>query len=213
MYRLIIFDMDGLMYDTERVMARAYLETTKEWGVRSEMADFMTLVGSDGKAICRRYHEMFGADFDAEGLYRASGLRKQEILTREGLPVKKGLRLLVDAAHEKGIPMAVASGSDADVVTRSLMETGYLSDFALAFSSQQVKRGKPFPDVFLEVCRQMEVDPADTLVLEDSPKGIRAALDGGMDVIAVPDIQPISRELKDSCQAVVESLDKVISYL
>ena len=60
MYHLIIFDMDGLMYDTERVMARAYLETTKEWGVRSQMADFMTLVGSDGKAICRRYHEMFG---------------------------------------------------------------------------------------------------------------------------------------------------------
>ena len=70
MYHLIIFDMDGLMYDTERVMARAYLETTKEWGVRSQMADFMTLVGSVGKAICRRYHEMFG-------------LRNEEKLTRE----------------------------------------------------------------------------------------------------------------------------------
>ena len=72
MYHLIIFDMDGLMYDTERVMARAYLETTKEWGVRSQLADFMTLVGSDGKAICRRYHEMFGADFDAEESRRSS---------------------------------------------------------------------------------------------------------------------------------------------
>ena len=85
--------------------------------------------------------------------------------------------------------------------------------FDMVLSSKDVKRGKPFPDVFLEICKAFDVKPEETLVLEDSANGVQAALAGNLPVINIPDLLPIPKEQQEKCVAVVENLKEVIPYI
>lgn len=213
MLKLVILDMDGLMFDTERLVARSYVKVTKAWGLDSDMDQFIPCIGHDSRFIFGKYREYFGEDFDAPALYRAVGDMRNRLMEEEGIPVKKGLRELLEALRQRRIPMAVASGSSEQVIRANLDRAGVAAYFEGIVSSENLERGKPAPDVFLEACRIMDTAPADALVLEDSPQGIQAALAGGIPVIAVPDLVPIPQRLQQACLAVRESLDQVIALL
>ena len=98
--KLIIFDMDGLMFDTEAIGFRAYEEVGKEWGLSTGFDIYETLIGVDKRDTCERYRQLYGADMDAELFYRQVGDRIQEIMDREGIPMKPGLLPLLDAIEE-----------------------------------------------------------------------------------------------------------------
>jgi len=118
-----------------------------------------------------------------------------------------------EVVREKGLQTAVASGSDTDVIKEYLDRTGLNEYFDMVLSSKDVKRGKPFPDVFLEICKAFDVKPEETLVLEDSANGVQAALAGNLPVINIPDLLPIPKEQQEKCVAVVENLKEVIPYI
>ncbi len=210
---LIIFDMDGLMVDTEAVTYRAFEEIGKEWGLATSRELYISLIGLDMRATCDAYREIYGPDIEAEKLFKSVGHRMEEIMEREGVPMKKGLLPLVEAIGEKGIKMVVASGSPTERIIKNLKECGIYEKFDGIISSDDVERGKPFPDVFLEICKRQEVEPQNALVLEDSPAGIEAAVAGSIPVIGIPDMKPFSEEVRDKCFAVGESLIDVIPYL
>lgn len=92
-------------------------------------------------------------------------------------------------------------------------ELGLNEYFDVVLSSKDVKRGKPFPDVFLEICKAFDVKSEETLVLEDSANGVQAALAGNLPVINIPDLLPIPKEQQEKCVAVVENLKEVIPYI
>ena len=139
MLKLIIFDMDGLMFATEQVNCRAFMEVVKEEGYHPTFEQFTSF-----------------------------------------LPEKNGLRELLNAVKEKKLHTAVASGSDTSVIKEYLEKTGLTEYFDMVLSSKDVKRGKPYPDVFLEICQKFDVKPEETLVLEDSSNGVQAALAGNL---------------------------------
>ena len=119
----------------------------------------------------------------------------------------------MQVVREKGLQTAVASGSATDVIKEYLDRTGLNEYFDMVLSSKDVKRGKPFPDVFLEICKAFDVKPEETLVLEDSANGVQAALAGNLPVINIPDLFPIPKEQQEKCVAVVENLKEVIPYI
>ena len=211
--QLIIFDMDGLMFDTEAVAFRAYQECGKEWGLATSFEIYLTLVGTDMRSICARYRQVYGEDMEAEVFYKKVGQRIQEILVGEGIPVKPGLMELLDAIDQKGIKKVIASSSSVDTIKRNLANAGIEGRFDDIISSDQVKRGKPFPDVFLTACQRSDIFPQDALVLEDSHMGIKAAVAGEIPVIGIPDLRPFDQETRESCLAVGETLMDVIPYL
>ena len=94
-----------------------------------------------------------------------------------------------------------------------LEKTGLTEYFDMVLSSKDVKRGKPYPDIFLEICQKFDVKPEETLVLEDSSNGVQAALAGNLPVINVPDLLPIPEEQQEKCVAVVSDLVQVIPLL
>lgn len=123
------------------------------------------------------------------------------------------MRELLNAVKEKKLHTAVASGSDTSVIKEYLEKTGLTEYFDMVLSSKDVKRGKPYPDVFLEICQKFDVKPEETLVLEDSSNGVQAALAGNLPVINVPDLLPIPEEQQEKCVAVVSDLVQVIPLL
>ena len=178
MLKLIIFDMDGLMFATEQVNYRAFTEIVKEEGYNPTFEQYIGFLGMNAKDIQKKYYVYYGEDVDAEGIYKKVGNRSKQIIREEGVPEKEGLRELLQVVREKGLQTAVASGSDTDVIKEYLDRTGLNEYFDMVLSSKDVKRGKPFPDVFLEICKAFDVKPEETLVLEDSANGVQAALAG-----------------------------------
>ena len=214
MIKLVIFDMDGLMFDTERATCRAFMERAAAWGYQPTTEQYLQLLGLNAQAIQEKYFEFFGdKDIDAPELYRQVGERKLEILQTEGMPVKKGLFELLDVLDELGVKKAVASGSGFESIERNIADAGLTGRFDFLMTTEWVKRGKPYPDVFLAICDKLAVAPEETLVLEDAQNGVRAALAGGIRVINVPDMLPLSDELAAQCVSVEESLADVIPYI
>lgn len=211
--QMIIFDMDGLMFDTEAVTFRAFHECGEALGLRAEWEEFMSLIGIDMQSTCERYRILYGEDFNAEDFYKKVGERLFEILDQEGLPMKPGLLSLLTAIEEKGLKKVVASGSSVDSIKSHLKKSGILHRFDDIISSDEVEHGKPYPDVFLEICKRQGIEPKHALVLEDSTAGIQAACNGNIPVIGIPDLLEFSQETKESCMAVGETLLDVIPFL
>lgn len=213
MLKLVIFDMDGLMFATEQVNYRAFTEIVKEEGYIPTFEQFIGFLGMNAKDIQKKYYMYYGEDVDAEGIYKKVGARSKQIIREEGVPEKEGLRELLNVVREKEIHTAVASGSDTEIIKEYLERTGLTGYFDMVLSSKDVKRGKPFPDVFLEICNRFDVKVQETLVLEDSANGVQAAIAGELPVINVPDMLPIPEEQQRKCVAVVEDLIQVIPYI
>ncbi len=213
MVSLVIFDMDGLMFDTEEVTFRAFMEKVAAWGYEPAREQYVQFLGLNAQSIYQKYREFFSEDLDAEELYRQVGLRKADIIREEGLPVKRGLFPLLDFLEENKIKKAVASGSDVASIRDNLRDAGLTGRFDMVLSTEQVPRGKPFPDAFLAICKELGTDPGEALVLEDAANGVQAALLAGIPVINVPDMIPLPEDLKRQCLKVVPSLYDVISFL
>ena len=215
MIGLIIFDMDGLMIDSERLTMQAYIDMGREWGLPVTQEQFLNIIGKNSRDIKNQYRRDFGEDIDADRLYREIGVLRDRRVREDGIPVKKGLRDLLTMlkVEASAIPLTVASGSDEEVINRHLETAGLNHYFTDVLSSRDVPRGKPAPDVFLSLCERFRVSPEETLVFEDSPNGIRAGLAGNMQVIAVPDIQPVLDDIAGQCYAVVPDLAAAIPYV
>ena len=205
--------MDGLMFDTEAIGFRAYEEVGKEWGLPTSFDIYQTLIGADKRDTCEQYRQIYGEDMDAELLYEQIGDRIQEIMDREGIPMKPGLLPLLDAIEEANIPKIIASSTGREGIRSYLKQCGLDDRFKDTISSDQVKRGKPHPDIFLEACRKMGTKPEEALVLEDSPAGICAAHSGNIPVIAIPDLREIPEEIRKMCIMVGETLEDVIPFV
>lgn len=213
MLKLVIFDMDGLMFDTERVLCRAFMEVGEAWGLPVREAHYLACLGMNSWDERKKYEEFFGADVDVAGLQTAMIARGKQIFREEGIPVKRGLRELLDVLKDRGIHTAVASGSDREVIESHLARTGLSDLYDRILSSKEVAHGKPEPDIFLALCEEFGVRPEEALVLEDSDNGVMAAVAGNIPVINVPDMISLPEGLQEACLAVVPDLGAVIPYI
>lgn len=213
MIKLVIFDMDGLMFDTETVTCQAFLQVLTESGYHPEREQYVQMLGLNKPAILKKYQEFFGENMDADAMYNQVGERREQILEENGFPVKKGLKTLLEEIDQRQLNKAVASGSDQQTIEHNLMVTGYAGRFDQILSTRNVKRGKPFPDIFLTICQNFGVDPKEALVLEDSANGVEAAVAAGIPVIQIPDMIRLPEQLEGKCLAVLNSLDEVIPFL
>jgi HAD superfamily hydrolase (TIGR01509 family) len=182
----LIFDFDGLMIDTERVEADCIIEALADWGVEVTYADFGHLFGSvDADEEWGRLLDSWCGRSPAE-----LDARLREIATplKDALPLLPGVRELLDAADDYGIPTAIATGNTVPTLQRRLGRHGVFDRFHTIVTRADVTRGKPAPDIYLEAARRLGV-PADAcLALEDSVLGCEAALAAGMQVVACPSV-------------------------
>lgn len=191
----LIFDMDGVILDTEQLVRRCWNEIAPEFHADAIDAVFLTTVGTTRVHTCSILRERYGADFPAEEFNNAVSRRYHVIDDAEGVPVKTGARELLQWARDNAYTIGLASSTRQAVVEKELSERGLLPYFDYVFGGDRIARSKPAPDIYETACRALHAVPADTYAIEDSYNGIRAAHAAGMRPIMVPDLLPPTQEM------------------
>jgi HAD superfamily hydrolase (TIGR01509 family) len=205
--------MDGTMLDTEPVSLAAMQHAGAELGVNVTREIGESLMG---KSIvwCRKIlRDNFGEGFDIE---KALLLHKQyvmEFYQKNGVPVKHGLYELLDKLEELGIPKAVATSTARKTAIWKLESAKVAHRFAAIIGGDDVENGKPAPDIFLKAAATVGISPADCLVLEDTEAGVLGATAAKIRTIAIPDIAPLTKEIREKAFAVCADLLEVVSHL
>jgi HAD superfamily hydrolase (TIGR01509 family) len=180
----VVFDLDGLLLDTEQVWDEVREQLVRERGGRWHDRAQADMMGMSSKEWSRYLHEVLGLAEPPEELNRLVVERMQERY-RAGLPLVDGA---VEAVRRIGArwPLGLASSSNRPLIDLALEEMGVADLFRATVSSEEVERGKPAPDVYLEAARRLGVAPGRAAAVEDSESGIRSAQAAGMRVVAIP---------------------------
>lgn len=200
----VILDLDGLLLDTERLQLEIGPAVLRSLGHELEPSFFTRLVGVPQAENARLISQELKADIDA-ALLDAAWTRALYARMLEGIPLRPGVHDFLDALDRHRLPRAIATNGITARAEWKLEQTGLRDRIDIVVGLDQVERGKPAPDVYIEAARRLTLDPAECVALDDSDLGIRAALAAGMKtVIQVPDMIP-SQDLQAHHQA--ESLD------
>ncbi len=208
----VIFDMDGLMFDTEAIWAEMWSVSLGKYGyeVCQGFRDDSLGVGyEDQLRIIRSY---YGEDADCAGIMELETKLVEEAMQHE-VPKKPGLDEILAWIAEHSLPCAVASGSEMPVIEHCLNITGVADQIDAVVSSWAIPNGKPAPDVFLMAAEAIGVDPAHTLVLEDSVAGVQAGRAGGFITVWIPDLLSPTPEISAIADATCENLYEVVEML
>lgn len=205
MKKAAIFDMDGVLFDTERLYRQSWMETPLRFGQTASTAFPAAVCGTSGDtlaAIVREYYP----EVDTEAFIRQGIARARETILRQPVPEKSGLHEILAFFRENGVKIAVASSSDRVLIESNLKRAGVIQYFDAIVSGAQMKRSKPAPDIFQEAARQLGHAPADCYVFEDGLNGLRAGLAAGCTTIMIPDLTPPTDEMRAACAAICDSL-------
>jgi HAD superfamily hydrolase (TIGR01509 family) len=204
----VVFDMDGLLFDTERLYERAAIAAAAELGYELDQAFHRTTVGCSWEVIRGLLLERYGATFAAEDLREAARRIFGELLETEPL-LKPGALELLDLLDRRGLPRAIATTSSRPTVQRHLEAHDLVGRFNHVVAHGDYARHKPAPDPFLKAAEQLGVAPELCLALEDSHNGVRAAYAAGMMTVMVPDLLPPTDEIRKLCTHIVPDLHDV----
>jgi HAD superfamily hydrolase (TIGR01509 family) len=207
---VVLFDMDGLMLDTERMAINAWKLALAERGDELDEITFQSLRGLTVSDTASAIADILGPDWPFHEVFaRRQTFYEAEIET-SGIPIKPGLMELLSFLEANQVPKAIASSSPCRFASRKLGHTGLGQYFQTVVCGDMAQRGKPAPDLFLEAARQMDFPPAQCIVLEDSDVGIIAAHSAGMLPVMIPDLKQPTPEIRALAFRVLPSLHEVI---
>jgi HAD superfamily hydrolase (TIGR01509 family) len=209
----VIFDMDGLMLDTEPLAARAWDEAAAALGVEFDTALARSMIGRNWADCCTLVRARYDAPYPVEALLSTWHVAYDALVEREGLTIKPGLPELIDWLDAHAIARAVATSTRRVRAQAKLERTGLWARVHALVGGDEVERGKPEPDIFLRAAALLRIEPAQCLVLEDSEPGVLAALACGMVAVMVPDLHPPSPALVAAGVTVVPSLHDALAHL
>ena len=213
MIKAIIFDMDGLMIDSERVTFECYQERLKDMNLTMDEEFYKTLLGKPIKGIYQRFYDVYGNDFPIENVIQDVHQLMAERFETEGVPVKKGLVELLHYLKDNNYKTIVATSSNRDRVDKILAQAKITEFFDDSICGDEVTKGKPNPEVFLKSCQKLGVNVDEAIVLEDSEAGIQASYDAGIKVICIPDMKYPEKQYEEKTFKILKDLNGVIEYL
>ena len=213
MTKAIIFDMDGLMIDSERVTFECYQERLKDMNLTMDEEFYKTLLGKPIKGIYQRFYDVYGNDFPIENVIQDVHQLMAERFETEGVPVKKGLVELLHYLKDNNYKTIVATSSNRDRVDKILAQAKITEFFDDSICGDEVTKGKPNPEVFLKSCQKLGVNVDEAIVLEDSEAGIQASYDANIKVICIPDMKYPEKQYEEKTFKILKDLTEVTAYL
>ncbi len=202
----VLFDMDGLMLDTERISMRAWQAACADCGVTLTNAQFLDIIGHREADCLKLVKGMHGEHLDADAIARATRAHYARLLEEGGVPVMPGLTDALRVLKTAGVPMAVATSTHQAVAVKKLTQAGVAHFFREIVGGDMVRHGKPAPDLYLRAAESIGVAPELCLALEDSGPGLRAAHAAGCATVLIPDLKPPSPEVRALAWRVMGSM-------
>lgn len=211
--KAVIFDMDGVIFDSERATYLCWKKVAEDHGLERMDEVYRRCIGVTLEVTRQICLDAYGADFPYEKFAKEASELYHERYDGGRLPIKEGVREILSYLKENGIPTAIASSTRQNRVVSQLDEAGLLGFFDVVVGGESVSKSKPAPDIFLYAAEQLGIAPADCVVIEDSFNGIRAAHAAGMIPVMVPDMLEPDDEIRGKCETVCISLRDVLRLM
>ena len=212
-YEAVVFDMDGVIFDSERAVMNCWLELAQKYEIKDIEKPYFACVGTTMTRTREIMLETYGEDFPYDEYARESSLMYHEKYDGGKLPMKPGVMELLSYLKERGKKIALASSTRRETVINQLRWAGIIDYFDVIICGDMVARSKPAPDIFIKACQELGVSPENTYAIEDSYNGIRAAHAGQLRPIMVPDLLEANDEMRGMAECVCDNLNEVIDYL
>lgn len=200
-----IFDMDGTLFDTEKIYRQAWLDVAEEFGEEKNTELPPAVSGTNLDAFTQRAIRKFYPNIDAEK-YIARVLEMSREIMGENLELKAGALEILKFFRAADIPMAIASSAPKSVIENNLERSNLRGYFKVLVSGEEVSNGKPAPDIFLLAAEKLNLAPSDCYIFEDSFNGIKSASASGGVAIMIPDTVQPTDEIKNLCAAIFPNL-------
>lgn len=211
--KAVVFDMDGVLFDTENLCKTGWCMIAKEQGLEDMDEIFMQCVGrnyNDTKILLQNH---YGSAFDYDAFRKMASEQFWAHIEKNGTPVKTGVRELLEYLQEKGCRIGLASSTKRESVMKLLTEVGISEYFSAIVTGDMVEHSKPDPAIFLLACKELKVEPEEAYAIEDSRNGIRAAYAAGMKPIMVPDLIAPDAEMERLSYRICKDLLEVKDFL
>lgn len=209
----VVFDMDGVIFDSERAVLECWLELADKYAIPNIMEPYLACTGTTMARTREIMMETYGPDFPYDEYAAEASAMFHERYDGGRLPMKRGVREILEYLKSHGKRIALASSTRRETVVNQLRDAKILDYFDEVVTGDMVERSKPEPDIFLLACEKVGVAPARAYAIEDSYNGIRAAHSGKLRPIMVPDLRPADAEMKELAEVVLEDLEAVLAYL
>lgn len=193
--KAVIFDMDGVIFDSERAVYEGWLELSKKYGFENFEIPYRKCIGSNSRVSKQIFLDFYGADFPYDRYKEEQAENYHNKYDHGRLPLKMGVRELLDDLKKQEYGVAIASSTRTALVTQQIIDAGLRDYFDRIIGGDQVTKSKPEPDVFLAAADEWELPKHEIYVIEDSYNGIRAAKAAGMKAIMVPDLLEPNEEM------------------
>ena len=213
MIKAVIFDMDGLMFDTEVVYKIAWTQAAAKRGYHLDDEKHSYLRGSNGVMQKGHFIRWYGGDVPFDEIKADCRAYMVEYLSTHEIPIKAGLFELLNALKEKGYKIAVATGTQRHNAIRWWKKAGVFDYIDVGVGGDEVSKGKPDPEIFLLTVERLGLQAEECMVLEDSFNGIRAEKAAGCSPVMIPDMEQPTEEIRTLCDHVFPSLAEVIFVL
>ena len=213
MIKAVIFDMDGLIFDTEKLLVKYWCQAANEYGFDMRREHALGIRSLARKFAIPHLQGIFGEEFD----YVKIRTRRMELmsahLAEHGLETKAGIHELLEYLHKNGIPAAIATATDYERTKDYLTRAGLFEHFDKIVCATMVESGKPKPDIYIYAAQQLGFEPNECLALEDSPNGVRSASSAGCVTVMVPDLTQPDEEISSLIYAKADDLSEVTKII
>ena len=211
--KTIIFDMDGVIFDSERALIDGWVEISHKYGFVADYEVAKACIGVKLQRTKEIYLEHFGPDFPFDEYQQEVRDNYEALYDTPNIPIKLGVVDFVKKLKANGYTLAIASSTVLSAVERQVRAAGIREYFDVVLGGDDVKDGKPAPDIYLMAAEKLGKDPSQVIVIEDSYNGIKAASAAGAKAIMVPDILPPNEEMREKAWKICKDFDEVREVL
>lgn len=211
-YTAIVFDMDGVLLDTEKVYRSCWIKNGKTIGIpEAEMAEICNrLAGGTKKTNAHVMKERMGEEFDYITFRSRTMELFEQHLDEYGIDIKDGVVETLGTLEKRGIKLAVATSTDRNRAENKLVRTGLMNFFDEIVYGDDIENGKPFPDIYLKACEKLGVSPNEAVAVEDSINGIISASDAGLFPVMVVDLIEPNEVTKERAKRTYRNIYEIL---
>ena len=212
-YKAVIFDMDGVIFDSERLVLEGWQEIAAKYGIKGIEEVLPRCLGVNAQATREIFREYYGQDFPYDEYKKEASAMFHSRYGNGKLPLKPGVKELLSYLKENGYLVGLASSTRQAIVEQEIRDAGLMPYFDNLVCGDMLKRSKPEPDIYLKACENLDVEPRMAVAVEDSYNGIRSAKRAGMVPVMVPDMVQPDEEMRSLAHKICKDLFEVKNWI